>query len=606
MFRSSLRWTPIISLVAGVVCLVIAGAAAAADMSKTLRVMFPIAETGFDPQASQDYYSSLVMRGIFDTLYAPDYLARPYRNVPSTAVSMPEISADGTTWTIRVKPGIYYADDPVFHGKKRELTAQDYVYAWKRLVDPKIRSPNAYYVAGQVVGLDAAAEKAKANGKFDYDSEIEGLRALDRYTIRLKLVEPDYPLFDSLTQAPMAAIAREVVEAYGDASGWVMANPVGTGPYRLKEWRRGQKIVLEANPGYREEYFPAAPDNADDATKALAAQMKGKRLPQVGRVEIAIIEESNPQLLAFNSKELEYANVPSDLVPRALDPQNRLLSEYANAGVTLHRATQPSLLYSYFNMEDPVVGGYTPDKVALRRAIVMGFDTPDLIRVWYQGQAIVATQPVPPDVQGYVQAVSVHAPHDPATAKALLDRFGYKDRDGDGYRELPDGRPLTLMMGSIPSGRDRERDELWKKSMNAIGLRIDFVKQKWPDLLKMARAGKLQMWSVGWITTSGDGDSFMQLLYGPNSGQNNLGRFRNADYDELYRKSKRVPHGPERQKFYAKMDEIVAAYNPWDFGVYRYENTLVRPWVLGYKKHIYNEHAWKYYDIDLARLKAGK
>jgi ABC-type transport system substrate-binding protein len=122
----------------------------------------------------------------------------------------------------------------------------------------------------------------------------------------------------------------------------------------------------------------------------------------------------------------------------------------------------------------------------------------------------------------------------------------------------------------------------------------------------MARAGQLQMWSVGWITTSGDGDSFMQLLYGPNAGQNNLGRFRNADYDELYRKSKRVPHGPERQKLYAKMDEIVAAYNPWDFGVYRYENTLVRPWVLGYKKHIYNEHAWKYYDIDLTRLKAGK
>jgi ABC-type transport system substrate-binding protein len=602
----SLRRTRIIALVACAVYFVIAGSAHAADMGKTLRVMFPIAETGFDPQASQDYYSSLVMRGIFDTLYAPDYLARPYRNVPSTAAGMPEISTDGTTWTIRLKQDIYYTDDPVFGGKKRELTAYDYVYAWKRLVDPKIRSPNAFYVAGKLVGLDAVAEKAKANGKFDYDSEIEGLRALDRYTIRLKLVEPDYPLFDSLTQAPMAAIAREVVEAYGDASGWVMANPVGTGPYRLKEWRRGQKIVLEANPGYREEYFPAAPADADDATKALAAKMKGKRLPQVGRVEIAIIEESNPQLLAFNSKELEYANVPSDLVPRALDPQNRLLPEYASAGVTLHRATQPSLAYSYFNMDDAVVGGYTPDKVALRRAIVMGLDTPDLIRIWYQGQAIAATQPVPPDVQGYVPGVSVHAPHDPATAKALLDRFGYKDRDGDGFRELPDGRPLTLSMGSTPSGRDRERDELWKKSMAAIGIRVDFVKQKWPDLLKMARAGKLQMWSVGWITTSGDGDIFMQLLYGPNSGQNNLGRFRNADYDELYRKSKRVPHGPERQKLYAKMDEIVAAYNPWDFGVYRYENTLVRPWVLGYKKHIYNEHAWKYYDIDLARLKAGK
>jgi ABC-type transport system substrate-binding protein len=601
----------IAGLIACFVALAAASGAAAdsprwADPGKAIRVMFPIAETGFDPQPSQDYYSSLVMRAIFDSLYAPDYLARPYRMAPSTAAALPEISADGTTWTIRVKPGIYFADDPVFAGRRRELTAYDYVYSWKRLLDPKVRSPNAYYVAGKLVGFDAAAEKAKATGKFDYDAEIEGLRALDRYTIRLKLVEPDYTLFDALTLTPMAAVAREVIEAHGDASGWAMAHPVGTGPYLLKEWRRGQKIVLEANPGYREDHFPPAPDGADDATKALVAQMKGKRLPQIGRVEISIIEESNPQLLAFNSKALDYANVPADLVPRVLDASNRLLPEYAKEGVRLERATQPSIAYAYFNMEDPVVGGYSPDKIALRRAIVMAFNTPDLIRVWYQGQAIQATQPVPPDAQGHVPGFAARAPYDPATAKALLDRFGYKDRDGDGWRKLPDGRPLVLSMGSTPSGRDRERDELWTKSMAAVGIRVDFVKQKWPDLLKMGRAGQLQMWSVGWITTSGDGDAFMQLLYGPNSGQNNLSRFRNTEYDELYRASKRLPHGAERQKLYAKMDSIIAAYNPWELGVYRYENTLVRPWVLGYRKHIYDEHAWKYYDLDVARQKDGK
>ena len=374
----------------------------------------------------------------------------------------------------------------------------------------------------------------------------------------------------------------------------------------LKEWRRGQRIVLEANPNYREEYFPAAPEKTDDPTKAIVTQMKGKRLPQIGRVEISIIEESNPQLLAFNSKALDYANVPADLVPRVLDSSNRLLPEYAKEGVRLERAVQPSITYAYFNMEDPIVGGYSPDKIALRRAIVMAFNTPDLIRVWYQGQAIPATQPVPPDAQGHIPGFSTRAAYDPATAKALLDRFGYKDRDGDGWRDLPDGRSFVLSMGSTPSGRDRERDELWAKSMAAIGIRIEFIKQKWPDLLKMARAGQVQMWSVGWITTSGDGDAFMQLLYGPNAGQNNLGRFRNAEYDELYRASVRVPHGSERQRLYAKMDAIIAAYNPWELGVYRYENTLVRPWVLGYRKHIYDEHAWKYYDIDTARQKDGR
>ncbi len=597
----SVAWAAVLALAAGVASA--ADTARWADPAKTLRVMFPIAETGFDPAPSQDYYSGNINRLMFDALYEPDYLARPYRWAPNTATGMPEISPDAVTWTIHIKPGIHFADDPVFKGAKRELTAEDYVYSWKRLVDPKVRSPNAYFIAGKLVGLDAAVERAKKTGKFDYDAEIEGMKATDRYTIRLKLTEPDYTLFGFLTQSTMAAVAREVVEAYGDASTWVMANPVGTGPYRLKEWRRGQKITLEANPNYREAYFPALPADADAASKAAAAQMKGKRLPQIGRIEISIIEESNPQLLAFSSSELEYANVPADLVPKVLDANNSLLPAYKNEGVTLHRATQPSLSYTYFNMEDPVVGGYTQEKIALRRAIIMGFNTPDLIKVWYQNQGMPATQPVPPDVSGHIAGLDVHGPYDPATARALLDKFGYKDRDGDGFRELPDGKPFTLMMGSQPTGRERERDELWKKSLNGIGIRVDFVKSKWPDLLKMARAGQLQFWQVGWITTAGDGDAFMQLLYGPNAAQSNMGRFRNAEYDDLYRKSKRVPPGREREELYAKMDRIAAVYNPMDLGVYRVENTLTRPWLLGYRKHIYFEHAWKYYDLDLARRK---
>jgi ABC-type transport system substrate-binding protein len=332
--------------------------------------------------------------------------------------------------------------------------------------------------------------------------------------------------------------------------------------------------------------------------------MKGKRLPQVGRVEVSIIEESNPQLLAFDSRELDYANVPADLAANVLDTGDVLKPRYARESVRLARVMQPSLSYCYFNMDDPVVGGYTPERIALRRAIIMGFNTRDLVNVWYQGQAVPATQPIPPPVLGHSAGFDVNVKYDPATAKALLDRFGYKDRDGDGWRDLPDGRPLVLSMGSATTGRDRERDELWSKSMASIGIRIEFIKQKWPDLLKMGRAGKLPMWPVGWITTYGEGDAFMQLLYSPNIGQSNYARFVNAEYDELYRQSKRIPDGPERSAIYRRMAAIVAAYNPWDLGVYQYQNTLVRPWVQGYKKHVYYEHAWKYYDVDPARQPA--
>jgi ABC-type transport system substrate-binding protein len=583
-----------------------AHAATWADPGKTLRVMLPVAETGFDPQATSDLYSAHINRAMFETLFNYDYLARPYKLIPNTAAAMPEISAEGRVWTIKVKPGIHFADDPAFKGKPRELTAHDYVYAWKRLLDPKVRSPYLWYLNGKIAGAEPVLAKAKADGKLDYDAEMPGLRALDRYTIRVELVDPDYVLQGYMSHVAMAAVAREVIDAYGDASTWAMANPVGTGPFRLKEWRRGQRIVLEANPGYREELFPAAPPNAAPEVRELAASMKGKRLPQVGRIEVSIIEESSPQLLAFDSSALDYANVPADLVANVLDGA-KLKSRFTDRRIALHRVVRPSLSYTYFNMDDPIVGGYAPERVALRRAISMGLNTPDLIRVWWQDQALMATQPIPPPVAGHDPKVNVRAGYDPATARKLLDRFGYVDKDGDGWRETPDGKPIALMMGSTPTNRDRERDELWKRSMKDLGIRVDFVKQKFADLLKMGRAGQLQMWPVGWITSYGEGDAFMQLLYSGNIGQSNYARFRNDEYDDLYRKSKRLPESPERTRIYARMAEIVAAYAPWDLGVYNYENTLVQPWMRGYHKHVYWEHPWKYHDVDVAqRAKATK
>jgi len=254
-------------------------AQAGAPQVQTLHVAFPVAETGFDPQATSDLYSDHVQRAIFDTLYGFDYLARPYKRVPRIAAAMPQIEDGGRSWTIRIRQGIYFAKDPAFGGKKRELTAADYVYAWKRLLDPRVRSPFSWYLQGKIVGADEVIEAARKSGRFDYDAPIEGLSAPDRYTIRLKLKEPDYILFGYMCSSPMAAVAREVIERYGDpANGWTMDHPVGTGPFMLKSWRRGQQIVLEANPDFRDERFPQATDDAD--RKRFAA-VRGKKLPLV-------------------------------------------------------------------------------------------------------------------------------------------------------------------------------------------------------------------------------------------------------------------------------------------------------------------------------------
>ena len=581
----------------------VAGANAQPDPKKVLRVSFPIAETGFDPQAAGDAYSNYVNRAIFDPLYKYDYLARPYKLVPNTAAALPDISPDGLTWTIHVKPGIYFADDPVFKGKRRELTAYDYVYSIKRILDPQMRSNALNTVQGRFVGGDDAIARAKETGKFDYDTPIEGLHAIDRFTLRFKLNFPDYELLANLTTSFLAAVAREAVEAYGDASGWAMANPVGTGPYRLKDWRRGQRIVLESNPGFRDERYPKATHAAD---RALAAKLEGRKLPLIGQVEISIIEESNPRLLAFQKGSLDFVAVPVDLVPKVLEPGNTLRPEFASHGIKLYRDVQPAISYLYFNMEDPVIGGYAPEKIALRRAISMAYNIDDDIRVLRQGQGAIATQLIPPGMSGYDATLDVRTKYDVAAARALLDKFGYKDRDGDGFREAPDGKPLTISMASPPSTQDRQGDELWQRSMNAIGVRVEFLKQKWPDLLKMARLGQLQAWRLGNINTTPEGFGFHGLLYSKNAGFSNLARFDLAEYDRVYEKARSLPDSPERTRELRRMSELISAYAPWVMLAFRVENVLVQPWVLGYKNNPTYQYPFPYLDLDIARRDSAK
>jgi len=576
---------------------VIAPLAAAQPATKSLRVAFPVAETGFDPQAAGDAYSNYVNRAIFDPLYRYDYLARPFRIVPNTAAGMPEITDDGKTWMIRVRRGIYFADDSAFKGKRRELTAADYVFSIKRILDPRMRSNSLQAVDGRFVGADALVAKAKESGRFDYDAPLEGLQAVDRYTLRFKLIFADYELMSNLTTSAFAAVAREVIDAHADGNGWAMANPVGTGAYRLADWRRGQRIVLEANPGYRDERYPA-PLDADD--QAITKGLAGRKLPLVKRVEISIIEEGQPRLLAFRQKQLDFVAVPMNLVTKVLDANNRLDPELAKAGVRLQRGVQPAIAYTYFNMEDPIVGGYTPAQVALRRAIVMGYDVDEEIRVLRQGQGMPATQVVPPNMAGHDPSYDGRVRYDVAGAKALLDKFGYVDRDGDGFRDLPDGKPLTLKMASATSAQDREFDEMWKRNLNGIGLRVEFVKQKWPDLLKAARLGQLQMWQLGNINTTPDGFVFFGLLYGRYAGFSNLSRFQLPEFDRLYEKARALPDGAERLQTERRMSELFNAYAPWVLTAFRYEIVLLQPWLRGYKYNPTWQFPFAYLDIDRA------
>ena len=574
---------------------------ASADAPRVLRYAFPVAETGFDPAQISDLYSRTVAAAIFDAPLSYAYLARPAQAVPNTAVALPEISDDGTTFTFRIQPGIFFQDDPVFQGKRRELTAADYVYAIKRHYDPKFKSPNLFQLENAgIVGLSELRKRLiDAKQPFDYDTDVEGLKQLDRYSFRVRIKAPAPRFYYLFTDgAVMGAVAREVVEHYGDN---IMAHPVGTGPFVLKSWRRSSKIVLERNPNYRDVRYAEQPPADDAEAVAMAQRLAGRKLPLLDRVEIGIIEEQQPRWLAFLNGEHDFLDrLPNEFAPNAI-PHNRLAPNLAKQGIQMVRTPLVDATFSYFAMENPVIGGYTPERVAFRRAMSLAYDGQAEIALVRLGQAVPAQSLIPPLLSGYDPAFkSEMSEHSVAKANALLDLYGWLDKDGDGWRDQPDGSPLLVEYSSQPDQQSRKLQELWRKAGEAVKVRIVFKIAKWPEQLKASRAGKLMMWGVAWGGVSPDGSYFLDLLYGPNKGQANHARFDLPAFNDLYRQQNVMPDGPEREAIIQRMKRLSVAYAPYKVTGHRVATDLMHAPVTGYRRHPFMRDFFRYVDVDPA------
>jgi ABC-type transport system substrate-binding protein len=578
------------------------GSAAPAE-PKVLRVVFPIAETGFDPVRLSDVYSMTLTGHIFEAAYGYDHLARPVKIVPRLAVDLPEHSADHRVWTVRLRPGTFFADDPAFRGVRRELTAQDFVYTWKRFADPRNKSPNWTFVDSfKVLGLAGLRERAlKDPAPFNYDTEIEGLRALDRYTLQFKLEEPRPRFIEVLALGQsMGAMAREVVEFYGDK---VTEHPVGTGPFRLAQWRRSSLIVLERNPGFRQVPWDADPTPDDAEGQAIKQRLKGRLTPLVDRVEVSVIEEAQPRWLSFLNGQIDHLVVPQEFATLAM-PGGTLAPNLARRGIQGWKVLVPTTQLSFFNMEHPVVGGLAPHQVAFRRAVWLAMDVDREIRLAYRGLAMPAQSMISPFTSGYkADFKSEASDHDPARARALLDLYGWIDRNGDGWREQPDGQPLLLEWASQPEGLSRQFDELTKKCLDAIGVRVVFKPAKWPENLKAARAGKLMAWRVGGSATTTDGQDSLRRLYGPEAGQGNLARFKLRAFDELFDRLTPLPDGPEREALFDKAKRLAIAYAPYKAHVHQSVDVLAHPCVDGYRRPLFWYDWWHLVDLDRSRAR---
>ena len=547
-------------------------AAPSASAPKVLHAFLSTGETGLDPAVASDIASLSLLENLFDPLLRYDYLARPVALQPNTLTAMPTIADNGLTYTFHLREDVYFTADPAFNGARRQVTAQDYVYSLKRLYDPALKSPWSFLLEGKIAGDEAL------KARFGYDSDIAGLQALDKFTLRIRLKAADPNFLFYLATPATGVVAREVVQAYGVQVG---NHPVGTGPFKIGTWKRSDQISLLANRDFRPVLF------------------EGKRVPLVDRVDIKIMEEYQSRVLGFLNGEFDFLEqLPESMKEMVLtaDAKPTLRPDLARTGLVLSPFPVLQTYYMWMNMEDPLIGGYGKDKVALRRAIALSYNSAEDIAQMKKGLALRAVTPLPPNVLGYDPAFRSPVDYDPALANALLDRYGYKKARG-GFRTLPDGKPLTLVMHTEPSMVGRLRDELWRKNLNAIGLNVTFKSDKKTEIIKASRLGTVMMFETNWVADFPDGDNFYQLLYGPNKAGPNYARFNLPAYNERYERTRTMGDTPERTRLYDEMAQLIHAYTPWVLLTHPIAADLQQPWLKNYRRHPVEFTNWRYLDV---------
>ncbi len=540
----------------------------------------------------RDVYGMMVGCNIYETLYNYHYLKRPYEVIPVLAEGLPDISDDKLTYTIRIKQGIFFQDDPCFpDGKGRELKAEDFVFALKRVANVKYRSQNWPSYNDRIVGLDAFREYTKGFANewaVDYSYEVEGLRALDDYTLQIKLTRPWAQLVESsLSDTSTSPMPKEAVDYY---RGNIRNRAVGTGPYRLNVWRRGSYIDLVRNENWRGEEYPSegAPGDAEAGLLADA----GKPVPFADRIIFRVVEEDQPRWLLFMRGELDISGIPKDNYGEAVGSSGRELTPVMQQrDVRLETFVEPSTFWVGFNLKDPVLGPNLP----LRKAISRAVDRQAMIDLLYNGRFLAAHGVVSPGLNSYDADIqdAGYSTYDPAEARLLL-------REAEAIH----GGPIPALRLGMP-GTDnfaRQYGQFLQKYLSHVGVRLEVDYMDWPTYLGELKNGHLQLFASGVSASYPDAIDFLEMFgtkyFAPGG---NYFFYSNPEYDTLLEQAQVMFDSPERTELYRRMERMVMDDYPAVFTSHRVSYALCHGWYKNYKPHVFSYNVMKYRRVDVER-----
>lgn len=510
------------------------------------------APTSLDPAQASNIYANFMAVNLYDTLYRYKYLARPYELEPNLADGMPQVSGDGLIYTIRIKPGVHFIDDPAFPDSKgRAVRAQDFVYSIKRHFDPAARAQGAWLWQGRIVGLDVWKESGA-----DYDQDVSGLRALDDRTIQIQLISPFPQLTHTLAQGFAAVVPREAVERYGAE---FAVRPVGSGPYRLTAFNSA-RATLVRNARFRKEPFSLDEEGFDPAGQAgLGLERLADRIPPFSdRIEVEFIAEDAARWNAFIADEIDFIKVPVSQFDRVLETRDpptlkRELAQRFHLGASL----ESGFVHMDFNMDDRRVG-YHPDpdqdarNRALRCAIVKAFDWERRNEIFYYGIGQVFPGIIPP------VAPEFDAAQDPSPvqrdldgARGLLSAFGWHA-----------GNLPVLEYGFTSSVTERQMFEQFRSFMADIGYPEEKIRPltfaTYGDYARAYLNREVMLATTAWTMDYPDAENTMQLFFGPNAAPgSNTANYNNEEFNRLYRGSATMQPSPLRTAMYRNMNRLV-------------------------------------------------
>ena len=565
-----------------VITTLLTGCAKKQDASeRVLNIVSPAEIKGFDPIMADDLYSGREIGKIYEGLLAYHWLKVPYELVPNLAEAMPEVSKDGITYTFKLRKGVVFQDDAAFpNGKGREVEASDFVYSIKRLADSKSQANGWWILDGKLKGLNEWRDKNEKLPVTNYAEEVEGLRAIDKYTLEFKLAKPFPQFLYALAMGFTSVVSKEVVEKYGKE---FINHPVGTGPYILPKFDQGKRITYTKNPTFREKFYPS---DASPELKGLLGDA-GKRLPLVDKIVVHVMVESQPAWLKFNKGELDYYSIPKDNFASAIK-NNTLAPDLSAKGINLIIAPQLDLTYTGFNFDNKLF-----HNVKLRRAMALAFDEVKSNELFYNNTSFSAQGPVPPGIAGNIKDYkNPYKGPNLEAAKKMLAEAGY-----------PDGKGLPEILYDIPdSTTSRQSGEFFQKQMEQIGIKIKISASPWPEFQAKLKKRGGQMFGLAWGADYPDAENFLQLFYGPNSSPgSNSTNYNNPEFNKQFEAAVMMQDSPARTAAYEKLNKFLAEEVVVIFNMHRQAYTLQQGWLKNYHNSDLSHDSYQYLDLDTAK-----